>query len=107
MGRGYLHERFRKPILLTEFGADAIPGQHAQPPEMFSEEYQAELLTRYIELLHQKSYMVGEHIWNLCDFKTSQGITRMGGFNYKGIFTRDRRPKLAAHRVRDLWKGQV
>jgi beta-glucuronidase len=76
---------------LTEYGADAIPGQHAQPPEMFN----------------QKSYMVGEHIWNLCDFKTSQGITRMGGFNYKGIFTRDRRPKLAAHRVRDLWKKQA
>jgi len=23
----------------------------------------------------------------------------------KGIFTRDRRPKLAAHRVRELWQG--
>lgn len=98
-----LHRTFGKPILLSEFGADALPGHHAQPPEMFSEEYQAELLTRYIELLHQKSYVVGEHIWNLCDFKTSQGITRAGALNYKGIFTRDRRPKLAAHRVRALW----
>jgi beta-glucuronidase len=99
-----LHEKFQKPILLTEFGADALPGQHAQPPEMFSEEYQAEMLVRQIEMLHQKPYVIGEHIWNLCDFKTSQGITRMGGLNYKGIFTRDRRPKLAAHRVRELWK---
>jgi beta-glucuronidase len=102
-----LYERFRKPIILTEFGADAIPGQHAQPPEMFSEEYQAELLVRDLEMLRQKPYVVGEHIWNLCDFKTSQGITRMGGLNYKGIFTRDRRPKLAAHRVRDVWNRQV
>ncbi len=99
-----LHEKFGKPILLTEFGADAIPGQHAQPPEMFSEEYQAEMLVRYIELLRQKPYVIGEHIWNLCDFKTSQGITRMGALNYKGIFTRDRRPKLAAHRIRELWR---
>ena len=98
-----LHEKFGKPILLAEFGADAIPGHHAQPPEMFSEEYQAELLVRYIELLHQKPYVIGEHIWNLCDFKTSQGVTRAGALNYKGIFTRDRRPKLAAHRVRALW----
>ena len=98
-----LHQKFGKPILLSEFGADAIPGHHAQPPEMFSEEYQAELLVRYIELLHQKPYVVGEHIWNLCDFKTSQGITRAGAVNYKGIFTRDRRPKLAAHRIRALW----
>ena len=103
-----LHEKFRKPVLLAEFGADAIPGQHAQPPEMFSEEYQAELVVRYIELLHQKPYVVGEHIWNLCDFKTSQGITRVGALNHKGVFTRDRRPKLAAHRIRTLWRpGEV
>ena len=100
-----LYEKFHKPIILSEFGADAIPGHHAQPPEMFSEEYQAEMLVRYIELLRQKPYVIGEHIWNLCDFKTSQGITRAGSLNYKGIFTRDRRPKLAAHRLRELWQG--
>ena len=99
-----LHAKFNKPILLAEFGADAIPGHHAQPPEMFSEEYQAELIARYIQLLRQKPYVIGEHIWNLCDFKTSQGVTRAGALNYKGVFTRDRRPKLAAHRVRALWR---
>ena len=99
-----LYEKFGKPVLLAEFGADAIPGHHAQPPEMFSEEYQAELISRYIELLRQKPYVIGEHIWNLCDFKTSQGITRAGGLNYKGVFTRDRRPKLAAHRIRSIWQ---
>ena len=98
-----IHEKFKKPILLAEFGADAIPGHHAQPPEMFSEQYQAELLVRYIELLRQKPYVIGEHVWNMCDFKTSQGITRVGALNYKGVFTRDRRPKLAAHRLHELW----
>lgn len=102
-----LYEKFCKPILLAEFGADAIPGHHAQPPEMFSEEYQAEMLSRYIELLQQKPYVIGEHIWNLCDFKTSQGVTRVGALNHKGIFTRDRRPKLAAHRIRSLWRDKA
>ncbi len=94
---------FGKPLILSEFGADTLAGFHAQPPEMFSEEYQAELLVRYIELLRQKPYVVGEHVWNLCDFKTAQGVTRAGALNYKGVFTRDRRPKLAAHRLRALW----
>ena len=98
-----LHETYQKPILLAEFGADAIPGQHANPPEMFTEEYQADLITRYIDVLRSKSYIIGEHVWNMCDFKTSQGITRMGGLNYKGIFTRDRRPKMAAHQLRKMW----
>jgi len=99
-----LYQQYSKPLLLTEFGADAIAGHHAQPPEMFSEEYQAEMVIGYIELLRQKRFVIGEHVWNLCDFKTSQGITRVGALNHKGVFTRDRRPKLAAHRLRERWK---
>lgn len=98
-----LYQRFHKPLIMTEFGADAIPGQHALPPEMFSEEYQADLLAATIRVLRSKTFVVGEHVWNMCDFKTSQGVIRMGGYNYKGVFTRDRRPKMAAHRLRDLW----
>ena len=99
-----LYARYKKPVILSEFGADALPGHHAQPPEMFSEEYQAELIARYIHLLESKPYVVGEHVWNLCDFKTSQAVFRMNSFNYKGVFTRDRRPKLAAHRIKELWE---
>lgn len=101
-----IHARFPGPFILTEFGTDTIPGHHAEPPEMFSEEYQAEFLSRYIALLNSKPFVVGQHIWNLCDFKTSQGVIRAGSYNYKGVFTRDRRPKLAAHRVRALWRGE-
>ncbi len=98
-----VHRKFGKPILLTEFGAEAIAGFHAQPPEMFSEEYQAEFIARTIEVLRRKPYVIGEHVWNLCDFKTTQGVGRAGGLNHKGVFTRDRRPKLAAHRLREIW----
>lgn len=99
-----VYQKYQKPIILSEFGADTIPGWHAQPPEMFSEEYQVEFLTQYIKLLKSKHYIAGEHVWNLCDFKTSQGTIRMGGINYKGVFTRDRRPKMAAHKLKELWK---
>jgi len=102
-----IHERFPGPFILTEFGTDTIPGHHAEPPEMFSEEYQAEFLSQYIAMLSSKPFVVGEHIWNLCDFKTSQGVVRMGAYNYKGVFTRDRRPKLAAHRIREIWAGKT
>jgi beta-glucuronidase len=101
-----IHRLYPKPFILSEFGTDAIPGHHAQPPEMFSEEYQAEFLTKQLQLTDQKPFVVGQHIWNMCDFKTSQAVHRMGAYNYKGVFTRDRRPKLAAHRVRALWVGE-
>jgi beta-glucuronidase len=99
-----LHRKFHKPILVTEFGADALPGHHADPPEMFSEEYQAEMISRYIGVLSKKPYVAAAHIWVLCDFKTAQATHRPGAINWKGVFTRDRRPKLAAHTLRKLWK---
>ena len=96
-----------KPMIIAEFGADAVPGLHALPPEMFSEEYQAEFVSRYIALLDTKPYVVGQHVWNMCDFKTAQAVHRVGGINYKGVFTRDRQPKLAAHKLHDLWRGKA
>ncbi len=65
-----LYVQYPKPFILAEFGADTIPGWHAQPPEMFSEEYQAEMLTGYIKMLNSKPFVVGQHVWNMCDFKT-------------------------------------
>jgi beta-glucuronidase len=98
-----MYTKYKKPFILSEYGADTVPGHHAQPPDMFSEEYQADMLEQYSKVLRSKPYVVGEHVWNLCDFKTSQGVRRVGSLNLKGVFTRDRRPKLAAHRLRKIW----
>lgn len=98
-----LNERHGKPIVVTEFGCDTLPGHHSHPPEMWSEEYQAEFLASYLTMMSERPFVAGQHIWNLADFKTPQGVLRAGSMNHKGVLTRDRRPKLAAHRVRSLW----
>jgi beta-glucuronidase len=98
-----LHKQFGKPIILTEFGADTVAGTHSQPEEMWSEEYQVEFLRRYLDAAASRPYMAGMHVWNFADFKTGQGIIRMSGLNLKGVFTRDRRPKMAAHFLRSRW----
>jgi beta-glucuronidase len=99
-----LYAKFGKPVLVTEFGVDTLPGQHAMPPEMFSEEYQVAFLEAYIEIMERKPFVAAQHVWNFADFKTQQAVHRMNAMNYKGVFTRDRRPKMAAHRLRELWK---
>ena len=43
--------------------------------------------------------MVGEQVWNFADFQTTNGFMRVDG-NKKGVFTRDRKPKAAAHALR-------
>lgn len=54
-------------------------------------------------LADKKPYVIGMHIWNFADFKTGQAVLRMGGLNHKGVFTRDRQPKMAAHMLRKRW----
>jgi beta-glucuronidase len=98
-----LHKTLNKPIIITEFGADAQTGLHADEPEMFTEEYQTEFIKAYLDVADSKDYMAGMHVWAFADFKTGQGVIRFGGMNYKGVFTRDRKPKMAAHFLRSRW----
>lgn len=100
------YKAYQKPMIQSEYGADAIEGFHEDPPLMFSEEYQKGLLKQYHVVLDQKrkEYVVGELIWNFADFMTNQSPVRMIG-NRKGIFTRQRQPKSAAFLLRErYWK---
>lgn len=100
-----LHAMFGKPVMVTEFGTDTLPGAHAQPPEMWTEEYQAEFIRGYLDAA-ERPFVVGMQVWNFADFRTGQGTSRAAGMNFKGVFTRDRRPKLAAHLLRERWAGK-
>ena len=94
--------RHGKPIVVTEFGADALAGLHALPPVMWSEDYQTALIAMSARVFRRIPEVIGEHVWNFADFATAQAVHRPGG-NHKGVFTRDRQPKAAAWLLRDLW----
>jgi beta-glucuronidase len=98
----YLHDKYGKPIIMFEFGADALHGEHSTTDQLFTEEYQADFLAAYCDLLESHPACVGEHVWNFADFRTSQHFRRVV-LNRKGVFTRDRRPKRAAFMLRDRW----
>jgi beta-glucuronidase len=98
-----LHKAFGKPVIVTEFGTDTLPGAHNQPPEMWTEEYQTEFIRGYLDAAAERPFMAGMHVWNFADFKTGQGTMRAAAMNHKGVFTRDRRPKMAAHFLRSRW----
>ncbi len=95
-------EKLGKPLMITEYGADTVAGLHDTAPVMFTEEYQLEYYRMNNRVLDEFSFVVGEHAWNFADFATGQGVNRVQG-NKKGIFTRDRRPKLSAHYFKERW----
>ncbi|UXR82751.1 beta-glucuronidase [Staphylococcus sp. IVB6214] len=91
-----------KPIMFTEYGADTIAGFHAIDDQVFTEEYQLAYYKANHEVVDRYPNFVGEQTWNFADFETSNGIFRAQG-NKKGIFTRERRPKLIAHYFKERW----
>ena len=96
-------EKQNKPVILSEYGADTVAGLHGAVAEMFTEEYQVAFYEAMSECLDERDFVIGEMPWNFADFATCQGPMRAGG-NRKGLFTRDRRPKMAAHWFRERWK---
>jgi beta-glucuronidase len=95
-------DRHGKPIIVTEYGADAMPGLHTLDAVVWSEEYQTALLDTYHRVFDRIEAVVGEQVWNFADFATPPSFMRVDG-NKKGVFTRDRRPKAAAHPLRQRW----
>lgn len=96
-------EKLGNPVMMTEYGADTLPGLHNCVPEMFSEEFQVEFYKMYSKAFDGRTFFIGEQVWNFADFATIQGCMRADG-NRKGIFTRARRPKMIAHYFRERWE---
>jgi beta-glucuronidase len=92
-----------KPIIMTEYGADTLEGLHDVFPGPWTEAYQAALLAMSHRVFDRVKAVVGEQVWNFADFGTVPGVLRVGG-NKKGVFTRERRPKAAAHVLRRRWQ---
>jgi beta-glucuronidase len=95
-------DKFDRPIIMTEYGADTLAGLHSVLGLPWSEEFQTQMLDMYHRVFDRFEAMAGEHVWNFADFQTSLGIYRVDG-NKKGVFTRNRQPKAAAHSLRARW----
>jgi beta-glucuronidase len=101
-----VYSQWKQPIIMTEFGADTMAGMHGLPDLMWTEEYQASILRGHLEVAARKPYIAGMQVWNFADFAAVQSIGRVGGLNMKGVFTRSRAPKMAAHLLREFWAGK-
>ena len=94
-----------KPIIMTEYGADTLPGYHSNWDVQYTEEYQERFHQMSHEVFDELENFVGEHVWNFADFETnSYALIRIQG-NHKGLFTRDRNPKSIVKLFRNRWNA--
>ncbi|MEQ1688856.1 MAG: glycoside hydrolase family 2 TIM barrel-domain containing protein, partial [Sphingopyxis sp.] len=88
-----------KPLILSEFGADALAGFHdaSADPRKFSEEYQADYYRQTLAMTDRIPFLAGMSPWILKDFRSPrrQHPLFQRGWNRKGLVSETGQRKLA------------
>ena len=95
-----------RPLLLSEFGADAEPGYRCPDCALWSEDYQAALLARTLEIAARFPAVCGTFPFAFADYRDpSKPITQhWHGLNLKGIVSWHREPKLACEPLGEAYQ---
>nr|WP_262918340.1 glycoside hydrolase family 2 TIM barrel-domain containing protein [Mucilaginibacter straminoryzae] len=89
------HGQPAKPVIVTEYGADADPRIHALNPVRFDKsiEYAEHYHDVYLKAILERPFVAGAAAWNLVDFNSESREETMPHINNKGLMTDDRQPK--------------
>jgi beta-glucuronidase len=89
--------KYDKPVVISEFGADAKQGFHANARTRFSEEYQEDVYKRTLPMLEKIPGFSGCTPWILCDFRSPRRPLPeiQDGWNIKGLIGHDGKKKMA------------
>jgi beta-glucuronidase len=61
---------YQKPLIVSEFGADAVYGMHGDSETRFTEEYQANLFVHQLAMVQRMPGIAGLAPWVLMDFRS-------------------------------------
>ena len=80
---------FGKPMIMSEFGGDALFGYHGDARTRWTEEYQANLYEHQLAMLKRISFLQGMSPWVLKDFRSPRRVLPhfQDYFNRKGLLS--------------------
>ena len=83
------HIAYNKPVIISEFGADAKAGLHGAETERWTEEYQADVFRHQLGMLNRISQLRGMSPWILVDFRSPRRMLPgvQDGYNLKGLIS--------------------
>ncbi len=97
---------YRKPVIVSEFGAGALQGKHGNANERWTEEYQASVYQHNIEMIRNISFVRGTTPWILKDFRSPRrplpGIQDY--WNRKGLLSEKGERKKAWDLLHDFYE---
>ena len=100
--------KYDKPLIMSEFGADALYGHHGDDLARWTEEYQEDLYRHQLNMLRKIPFLRGTSPWILMDFRSPRrplpGIQDY--WNRKGLIS-NRGEKKKAFYVMQRWYTEL
>jgi beta-glucuronidase len=98
--------KFNKPVVITEFGASALAGFHADTETRWSEEYQELLYKNQFTMLKAISGLRGMTPWILVDFRSPrrQHPYFQDFWNRKGLISESGKKKKAFYTLKSFYE---
>lgn len=99
---------WQKPVIMSEFGAGALAGYHADADTRFSEEYQVRVYEHQLPMLKAMPMLAGMSPWVLMDFRSPRRMLPgvQDYYNRKGLIS-DRGEKKKAFFVLQKFYKEV
>ncbi|HEY4111258.1 glycoside hydrolase family 2 protein [Puia sp.] len=97
--------KYDRPVIITEFGGDALAGFHADPDTRWSEEYQEALYVNQLKMLSGIGALRGITPWILCDFRSPrrQHPVYQNFWNRKGLISEQGVKKRAFYTLQSFY----
>jgi len=99
--------KYQKPLIMTEFGAEAPYGNHGDPLTRWTEEYQENVYQHQVKMLKKIPFLRGTCPWILTDFRSPRrplpGIQDF--YNRKGLISDHGERKKAFYVMQSFYQG--
>jgi beta-glucuronidase len=98
--------RFDKPVIVSEFGGDALQGLHGPRDQRWTEEYQEYLYQQNLAMVEQIPNLAGLSPWILADFRSPRRLLPriQDGYNRKGLISNQGLRKKAFYTLREFYR---
>jgi len=96
---------YHKPVIMSEFGADALQGFHGDKGQRWTEEYQQDVYVNNLTMLENMSFLRGMSPWILKDFRSPRRpLPNIQDFwNRKGLISERGIKKKAWYTLHDYY----
>lgn len=97
-----------QPVVISETGADGVPGMHGGERQLFTEECQAAVFREQIAIVADVPYVRGFIPWLLYDYRTERRQTQFQkGISRKGLIADDKQTRKLAFDTIARWYREL